>query len=87
MDGEAERRAEHGEGDAGVAAGGVEQGFAGSEQAAGAGIADHGRGGAVFDAAAGVGPLRFGQQRDALKAADDLVEPQQGRGPDLFRQR
>jgi hypothetical protein len=36
MDGKAERRAEHGEGDAGVAAGGVEQSFAGNEQAAGA---------------------------------------------------
>ncbi len=65
MHGKAQGRAQHGEGDAGVAAGGVEEGLAGSEQAACAGIADDGRGGAVLDAAAGVGPLGLGEKGDA----------------------
>ena len=65
---ESRGRAEHGEGDAGVAAGGVEEGLAGDEQTAGAGVAHHGGRGAVFDASAGVGPLGFGQKRDALEA-------------------
>ena len=39
LDGKAEGRAEHGEGDAGVAAAGVEEGLAGDEQAAVAGVA------------------------------------------------
>ena len=68
-DRETQRRAEHGVGDAGVAAGGVEKRLAGGEQAARNGVADDGGGGAVLDAAAGVGPLGLAEERDAGKPA------------------
>ena len=84
VDREAQRRAQHGEGDAGVAAGGVEQGFAGREQAARDGVAHHGGRGAIFDAAAGIGPLRLGQKGDAFEAAHRLLDADEGRVPDAF---
>ena len=86
LDGKAERRAEHGEGNSGVAAGGVEQSLARPEQAAVADIGNHGCGGAVFDAAAGIGPLGLGEERDALKAAKDMVQANEGRVADALRQ-
>ena len=84
LDGKADRCAEHGEGDAGVAAGGVEQGLTGREQAAGAGVGHHGGCGAVFDAAAGIGPLGLGQEGDAGESADDLVQADERGRADAF---
>ena len=83
---ESQRRSQHGEGDAGISAGRVEQGLAGSEQAARAGIADHRRRGAILHAAAGIGPLRLGQQGNAFEPADGLVQTDQRRVPDAFGQ-
>ena len=82
-DGEAHGRAEHGVGDAGVAGGGVEEGFAGERELALAlGVGDDGGGGAVFDAAAGVGPLGFAEDLDAGQCARQAVETQQRRVAD-----
>ena len=87
LDGKAEGRAEHGEGDASVAAAGVEEDLAGREQTAGAGVAHDGGGGAVFDASAGVGPLGFGQKRNALEAMHRPLKTDQRRGADTIRDR
>ena len=71
---EAQRCAEHGVGDAGVAAGGVEEDFPGASWPVRCGFADDAGGGAVFDAAAGVVPLGFTEQMNAGKVAREIVE-------------
>ena len=58
--------------------------FAGREQAARDGVADDGRSGAILHAAAGVGPLRLGQQGDAFEPADGLLQADQRRVPDAL---
>ena len=75
----AQCRAQHGEGDAGVAAGGVQQGFAGNQQPPHTSIAHNRRGGPGLDAATGVGPLRLGQQGDVFQATNQLVKPDERR--------
>ena len=72
-DGEAERGAEHGVGDAGVAAGGVEQAAASAlvelSRPRFSASSDDGGGGAVLDGAAGVGPLGLAEDLDAGQVA------------------
>ena len=55
--------AQHGEADAGVAAGGLDDGHAGVELSGRLGVANHAERDAVFDAAAGVERLELAQNR------------------------
>ena len=66
-DGESFRRAEHGVGNAGIAAGGVEQHLAGTEQTVAAGLGNNVGGGAIFDGASGVIPFSLTQKGYARK--------------------
>ena len=64
-----------GESDAGVAAGGLDDGGAGLEVAGALGVLDHGEGDAVLDAAAGVEQFEFeGDARLLAFQAGDLQE-------------
>jgi hypothetical protein len=84
MHGEAESRAKHREGDACVAAAGVEHSLAGREQATVARILNHRCGGAVLHAAAWIHPFGLGQQRDTRKSLDRMVETEQRRASDTL---
>ena len=84
FDGIAERGADHGVGDAGVAAGGVDDGFAGSESAGFQAGLDHAECGAVFDGAAGIEPFGFGGEFDVGELAADAFESQQRRVADAI---
>ena len=75
---------DHGVGDAGVSAGGIEQNFAGPEFSAGAGLGDDVRGGAVFYRSAGVVPLGLAQQLDSGQVASDALQAQQRSVADQF---
>ena len=87
-DGEAQRCAQHGVGDAGVAAGGVEQGLAGAELDRSAALwrRDDGGGCAVLDGAAGIAPLGLAEDLDAGEVRGEAVEPQQRRVADAVEQ-
>ena len=76
--------ADHGVGDAGISAGGIEQDFAGAEFSAGAGLGDDVRGGAVFHRSAGVVPLGFAQQLDSGQIASETFQAQQRSVADEF---
>src|SRR5580704_7244335 len=68
---------DHGIGDAGVTAGGIEQSFAGGEFSAGASLGYDVGSGTVFDRASGIEPLGFAQDLDAGQIASDAIEAQQ----------
>ena len=70
----AERGADHGVGDAGVAAGRVEDYFAGAQVAGAFAGADHGIGGAVFHGAAGIEPFGFGVKFHVGEGGGDAFE-------------
>ncbi len=78
-DGEAQRRAQQRVGDAGVAAGGVEQVFARAGKDASCGVRCLHNGGrsTVLDAAARVSPLGFAQYLNTRQVPGQLVESQQ----------
>ena len=80
-----QRRADHGVGDAGVAAGGVQNGLAGSQRAAAFAFPNHVQRRAVFDRSARIEPLRLGvkTRRRDIGAADPL-EAQKRRVADAF---
>ena len=75
-----------GQAHAGVAGGGLDDGAAGPEQALVLGPGDHGQGGAVLDAAAGVEHLQLGRHR-AGQPLGHPVQPQEGRVADQVDQR
>ena len=77
-----QRRAQHREGDAGIAAGRIQQRFAGHQQSARNRVPHNVGGGPILHAASRVGPLGLGQQRDALQAAHRLLQPDQRRVAD-----
>ena len=93
---ESESGAEHGVGDAGVAAGGIEQNLSGSEFAVAACFGHNAGGGAIFDGSAGVIPFGLAQKVYVGKVcigrlrigkiADERVEWQQGRVADAREQ-
>ncbi len=85
-DGEGKSRAEHGVGDAGVAAGGVEEANAGAELLALEGVQDDGGGGAVLDGAAGVGPLRFAEDLNAGQLSREALQTHEGRIADAVEE-
>jgi len=87
LDGVAARRAEHGQGDAGVAAGALQDRLAGVEQAGGLGLADDIERGAILDAPAGVVPFRLGVDGDGLRqaAGDPLQADQRGIADQLLQ--
>ena len=70
--------ADHGVGDAGVAAGGIEDDFAGGELAGALAFQDHVEGGAVLDGAAGIEKLGLGVDLDAGEVGGDAVEADEG---------
>ncbi len=64
LDGVALDRADHGQADAGVAAGGLDHRHAGAQRPLALRLLDHGERDPVLDAAGGVEPLQLGQQPD-----------------------
>src|SRR6185312_13350866 len=74
----------HGVGDAGVAAGGVEQAAGGADEAALLRVEDDGGGGAVLDGAAGVVPLRLAEDLDAGQTRGEAIELHQRGVADAF---
>src|ERR1700682_3427827 len=95
-DRKSESSAEHGVGDAGVAAGGIQQNLSGSEFARGASFGHNAGGGTIFDGSPGVVPFGLAQKVDVGKLcigrlpigkiADERVERQQGRVADAREQ-
>ena len=86
LDAVAERGADHGVGDSGVAAGRVENYFAGAQLAGAFAFANHGIGGAILHGAAGIEPFRFGVKFDVGEAGDDALEAQERRVADAVEQ-
>ena len=76
--------ADHGVGDAGVAAGGVDQDLVLRQQPAPLAVQDHRHRRAVLDAAAGVVPLGLGKHLDAHAGLGHPAERQQRRVADQF---
>src|SRR5580658_9073413 len=76
-DGEAFGSAQHRIGNAGVAAGGVEQNLAGAELPTAAGFGDDVGGGAIFDRSAGVVPFRLTQKCYARQVGGQRVQTQE----------
>ena len=79
-------RAQHGIGNASVAAGGVEQDFAGSELAIAAAFGDDVGGGAVFHGATGVVPFGLAQKCHAGKMRGKAIKAQQRSVADAVQQ-
>ena len=79
------QRADHGVGDAGIAAGGVEQGAVVGQPAGPLAIQDHVQPGAVFHRPAGIEELRLGVDFDARKLRIQLRQAQQRRVADLIQ--
>src|ERR1700684_1605072 len=78
-DGKAFGGAQHGVGDAGVSAGGIEQDFSCSKLTAAAALGDDVGGGAIFDGATGIVPFGLTQKCDSRQMIGELIETQQGR--------
>src|SRR5208283_5167309 len=76
-DGEGFGGSQHGVGDAGIAAGGVEKNLAGAKLATGAALGDDARGGAILDRSARVVPLGLAQKCYAGQVAGECVEAKQ----------
>ncbi len=76
--------AEHGIGDSGIAAGGVEKNLAGAKLTGAAGLGDDVGGSAVFDGSAGVIPFRFAQKGYARQVASERIEAEQRGISDAF---
>src|SRR5580704_10570950 len=81
-----ERGADHGIGDAGVAAGRVENYFSGAQVAGAFAGADHGIASAVFHGAAGIEPFCFGVKFEVGEAGDDAFEAQERSVADAVEQ-
>jgi hypothetical protein len=81
-----ERRSQHGEGDAGIAAGGVKQDLARDEAAVCQPLAQHSGRGTIFDAAARIGPLGLAKQRDIRQIVRDAFKAQERRVADAIGQ-
>ena len=77
------RGPDHGIGDAGIAAGGIDQDFVRREQAGTLAFHDHVQSRAVFHAAAGVEILGLTVDFNARKRGGHLAEAQQGRVADI----
>src|ERR1700722_20420457 len=82
----AERGADHGVGDSGVAAGWVEDYFPGAQVAGEFAGADHGVARAIFHGAAGIEPFAFGVKFYVGGAGDDTLEPQEWSVADSIEQ-
>ena len=80
------RGSEHGIGNTGVAAGGVQQTLSGVKSAAAASFLHDVGGSAIFDRAAGVVPLRLAQKYYAGQVPGACVETQQRRVADAIEQ-
>src|SRR6185369_10497215 len=74
-----ERGADHGVGDAGIAAGGVDDALTRSQRSASKAGLDHAESWAVFDRTARVEPFRLGGKLDIGEVAADALQPKQGR--------
>ena len=77
MTGKSFGRSQHGVGDAGVAAGGIEQNLAGTQLTAAAGFGYDVGGGAILDRSAGVIPLGLTQKCYARQVGGERIETQQ----------
>ena len=77
MTGKSFGRAQHGVGDAGVAAGGIEQNLAGAQLPAAASLGDDVGGGAIFHRSAGVIPFGLTQKCYARQVAGERIQTQQ----------
>ena len=73
----ATHRADHGIGDAGIAAGGIDQDLFRREQAGALAFANHIECGAVFDGTAGIEVFGFAVDFNARKGARHLLQPKQ----------
>src|SRR5205807_1902555 len=80
------RRANHGVGDTRVTAGGIKDGLAGSERAAGQPGFNHAQRGAVLYRPAGIEPFRLGITLDVGELLAHSLQPQQGRIPNAVEQ-
>ncbi len=76
-DGIAQRGTDHGVGDTGVAAGGVQNCFAGMQIAAENAFANHGQRGAIFYGAAGIEPFGLRVKFNIFKFTADASQAQQ----------
>src|SRR5258708_21225574 len=85
-DGKSFSSAEHGIGDAGVAAGGIEQNLAVAELATATAFGDDAGGGAIFHRSAGIVPFGLAQKCDAGKMRSELVKAQQRSVADAVEQ-
>jgi len=85
-DGKSLSGTEHGVGDPGVAAGGIEENLAGAELGGAASLGDDVGGGAVLDGSAGVIPLGLTQKCYARKVGGERIQTQHGRVSDAVDQ-
>jgi hypothetical protein len=79
-------RAEHGVGDSGISAGGIEQNFTGTQQAFAAAFGNDVSGSAVFNGSAWVVPFGLTQEYYAGQIASNLVEAKERRVSDTLDQ-
>ncbi len=80
----AERRANHGVSDAGIAAGGIDDAFAGRQLAGSEAGLDHAQGRAILDRASWIEPFRLSGKLDVWELLADPLQPEQGSVPDVI---